>query len=206
MLLTLKFKIEILEFTSLNFDCTKFKIKVKVYSFKILKLFEFTLTEKGMKVFRKETEYKYTFSELLKKILEKENQKILDIFSIKNLKNLNFKVRSLDLKLKIGVIENMLTTFVVTILSTIISSVFTCKRKIYNKDKFSYEIYPEFDKFYFDIKLNLKLEIKSNGIYKFVFNNYLLIKELKKVITELKQKDELINDVSSLKKLKESSI
>ena len=58
MLLTLKFKIEILEFTSLNFDSTKFKIKIKVYSFKILKLIEITLTEKGMKVFRKEKEYK----------------------------------------------------------------------------------------------------------------------------------------------------
>ena len=206
MLLTLKFKIEILEFTSLNFDSTKFKIKIKVYSFKILKLIEITLTEKGMKVFRKEKEYKYKFSELLKRILEKENQKILDILSIENLRNLNFKIKSLDFKLKIGVVENMLTTFLVTILSTIISSIFAFKRGMYNKDKFSYEIYPEFDKFYFDIKLNLKLEIKSNGIYKFMFNNYYLIKDLMKVIKELKQNDKLLNDITTLKKLNESSI
>ena len=204
-LITLKIKIEVLEFTSINLNTNKFKIKLKVYLFKFLKLFEIAFTEKGLKIFRKEKEYKYKFTDLFKKILEKENMHIIDIISFKNLRDFDFKVRSLDLKLKVGVLENMLTSFLVTILSTILSSVFLFENRLYSKNKFCYEIYPEFDKFCLNIDLNLKLDVSIKGIYKFVVNNYSNLKDLMKIVNELNKDDVLINDVA-VKKLKESSI
>lgn len=202
--------VELVDFNSYNFKESKYKIKVKVYCFKYLKLFEIIFSENGFKIFKKEKKYNYTFLEFVKILLGDENRKLLKLFSLDNYKALKINIKEFDLDLKIGVFENMVTGFVVTILSTIVSIFLGSHIKKYNRKKYYFKIDPVYDELYFDMKLNLKLEIKTFSIYKFILGNKDRLKELFDLLKELNV--ESINgnnpsDVQSIpKKLKESSI
>ena len=202
--------VELVDFNSYNFKESKYKIKVKVYCFKYLKLFEIIFSENGFKIFKKEKKYNYTFLEFVKILLGDENRKLLKLFSLDNYKALKINIKEFDLDLKIGVFENMVTGFVVTILSTIVSIFLGSHIKKYIRKKYYFKIDPVYDELYFDMKLNLKLEIKTFSIYKFILGNKDRLKELFDLLKELNV--ESINgnnpsDVQSIpKKLKESSI
>ena len=139
-----------------------------------------------------------------------ENRKLLKLFSLDNYKALKIEIKEFDLDLKIGVFENMVTGFVVTILSTIVSIFLGNHIKKYNRKKYYFKITPVYDELYFDMKLNLKFEIKTFSIYKFILGNKDRLKELFDLLKELNV--ESINENNSSdtqsisKKLKESSI
>ena len=202
--------VELVDFNSYNFKESKYKIKVKVYCFKYLKLFEIIFSESGFKIFKKEKKYNYTFIEFIKILLGDENRKLLKLFSLDNYKALKIKIKEFDLDLKIGVFENMVTGFVVTILSTIVSIFLGNHIKKYNRKKYYFKITPVYDELYFDMKLNLKFEIKTFSIYKFILGNKDRLKELFDLLKELNFKsinENNSSDTQSIsKKLKESSI
>lgn len=203
--MSLKLKVEILDLNNFNFEKNTFRIRIKVYVFKILKLFEITFSEKGIKVFKKESKYKYEFVEFMKIFFKEENNEILKLFTIRNYKLLNIKLRSFDMKLKVGVLENMITSFCVTIISTVVSTFLGMQKKLYNKNKLYFKVLPEYDKFLFDLNLNLTFELSSKGIYKFVLNNLKGLRVLKLFIKEVSKRD-VLEDNTIPKKLKESSI
>lgn len=216
-ILSLSLRVEIIDFTSYNFKESKFKIKLKVYVFKFLKLFEITFSESGVRLFKKDIKYKYSFMEFLGIIFSEENRKLLKIFTVQNYKSLKIKLKSFDLKLKFGVFENMITNFLVTIVSTLVSVFIGSHMSRLNRKRFYFKIDPKYDELYFDMSLNLKFEIKTFSIYKFILGNKDRLKDLYRFMKSLNVKDtnvgldvgeDIVTDglTTKNKKLKESSI
>ena len=172
-ILSFKIRVEILDFESMNFDKNRVNVKIKLYVFKVLKLIEFDINETGIKYFngKKEIKYKYEFIEFLKLLLHEKNSSIFKIFSIENYRKLNIKIKDFDLKLNIGILENMITSFCVTILSSIISVFLSKHIKIYNKDKINYCILPVFDDLHLSLKLKLSFEIYGINFFKLILKN-----------------------------------
>lgn len=213
--LGLKLRVEILDYDNIKIKNNGFRIKFKVYVF-IVKLFEITFTETGVKYLKSKKEHKYKLKtmEFISILLDKDNNSILNIISYDNFKDLNIKLKEFNLYLKIGVLEDIITSFVITIISTVLSIFIGKKVHLLNKDKIYYKVEPAFDELYFNLKLNLKFEIYNFSIYKFLLRNRNELKELHLVISEFSKNkieikenaDDIDSDNKTHTKLKESSI
>ena len=157
----MKLKFEIIDFDFVNFNKTIFEIKFKVYILKYIQIFECKLLDDKMILFGKEREYKYKISDLGSDMLN-----IYKIF-LENIKEFNFKIDSFDLKIKLGLLENTITMFGVTLLSTILNIYFSLNDRFECGDKnFNFNVVSEFDKFYLRINLNVHGEMSVLKIIK----------------------------------------
>lgn len=211
----LKVRVEILDYDNIKIENNGFRIKIKVYVFGI-KMFEITFTKTGVKYLKskKEHEYKLNVLEFIKMILDKENSIVLNIISYDNYKDLDIKIKEFDAYLKIGVLENIITSFTVTVFSTIFSMFIGKRINITNKNKIFYKVEPVFDELYFNLKLKLIFDINSFNIYKFLLKNKTEIKKLysilslanKRRISDLDSEYDNNDENNTHTKLKESSI
>lgn len=95
-------------------------------------------------------------TEILKRILLKNEKKI---FTIKNIKHMQqFEINRFNLKMKIDVIDVMITSFVVAIISIIVSIILAKGIKNYDSKKYRFKITPIF-------KENMQINISLNCIF-----------------------------------------
>lgn len=146
--LTIKF--EVVDFDFVNFNKTVFEIKLKVYVFKFIKIFECKLLEDKIVLFGKDRDYKFKISDFGIGFVN-----LYKIF-LTNIKELNFKIDEFDLNIKLGLLENTVTMFGVTVLSSILNIIFSLNDRFdCSYDNFNFKVYSEFDKFY--LRVNLKV-------------------------------------------------
>lgn len=157
--LTLKF--EIVDFDFVNFNKTVFEIKLKIYVLKYIKIFECKLLEDKIVLFGKDRDYKFKISDFGFEVVN-----LYKIF-LRNIKEFNFKIDKFDLNVKLGLLENTITMFGVTLLSTILNIFFSVNDRFdCLDDNFNFKIYSEFDKFYLRINLNVHGEMSVLKIIK----------------------------------------
>lgn len=132
----------------------KFKIKVGFYLFGFVKLFGITLQENGICFLC------FTFPYPKLKI-DQDSIKILKDFSVVDiLKSLNIKLDKLNLQLKIGSEDMILTVFSVFAISTFLSIVSAKNRKQINLRNFYYKITPMYHTNLLDFTISLKISMK----------------------------------------------
>ena len=213
--LGLKLRIEILDYDNIKIENNGFRIKIKVYVY-WLKMFEITFTKTGVKYLKSKKEHKYKLNilEFIKVILDKENNMVLNIISYDNYRDLDIKIKEFDAYLKVGVLENIITSFAVTVFSTVFSMFIGKRINITNRNKIFYKVEPVFDELYFNIKLKLVFDIYSFNMYKFLLKNKVEIKKLYSILNlsnknnthELNSEYDSDDDNNTHTKLKESSI
>ena len=211
----LKLRVEILDYDNIKIENNGFRIKIKVYVY-WLKMFEITFTKTGVKYLKSKKEHKYKLNilEFIKVILDKENNMVLNIISYDNYRDLDIKIKEFDAYLKVGVLENIITSFAVTAFSTVFSMFIGKRINIMNRNKIFYKVEPVFDELYFNIKLKLVFDIYSFNMYKFLLKNKVEIKKLYSILNlsnknnthELNSKYDSDDDNNTHTKLKESSI
>lgn len=211
----LKLRVEILDYDNIKIENNGFRIKIKVYVY-WLKMFEITFTKTGVKYLKSKKEHKYKLNilEFIKVILDKENNMVLNIISYDNYRDLDIKIKEFDAYLKVGVLENIITSFAVTVFSTVFSMFIGKRINITNRNKIFYKVEPVFDELYFNIKLKLVFDIYSFNMYKFLLKNKVEIKKLYSILNlsnknnthELNSKYDSDDDNNTHTKLKESSI
>lgn len=140
-------------------------IKIKVNKKKIIKI-------KNSKLFK---------SKILKKISEANNIKEIilknkkDIFNINNLKDLNIRVKQLDLEIKLSALDNIITSFSVAIIASLISIIIARTANEYYTSKYRYIIVPIYEyKPILKIKLNCIIDVKIVHIMNII---YILVKK-----------------------------
>lgn len=120
-------------------------------------------------------------SKISKKIdgLEDIKEKILinrkEILNLNNIKKLNIKIKKLYLDLKVSALDNIMTSFIVATVSSVISIILARNIKKYERDKYIYSITPIYkDKPILKIKLNCIIDIKIVHIMNVI---YMLLKK-----------------------------
>lgn len=111
--------------------------------------------------------------------LEDIKEKILrdrkEILKINNIKKLNIRVKQLYLDMRVSALDNIITSFAVATISSIISIILARNIKKYEKDKYIYSIIPIYeDKPMLKIKLNCIIDIKIVHIMNVI---YMLLKK-----------------------------
>ncbi len=111
----------------------------------------------------------------IKEIKENALKNKKDILNIRNLKDLDIKIEQLNLDMKISVSDNVITSFTVVAISTIISIILARNISKYEKDKYMYLITPIYEyKPTLKIKLNCIIDVKIVHIMNVI---YMLVKK-----------------------------
>ena len=177
---TLKIRVNILDLNNVKMDRITFKIKMKVYSFWILKLFEIDFKDNGYKIFFKEEKYNYSFLEIVKILFTDEDKSFFKLITLEKLKELGYEIKKLDLKLDIGLDNMAATNYVVAIVSGILGIFFNLK--VQNPQKsIKYKVFPIYDDLKLKFEINSILQISGYNAYKFLFCNKELIRNLTKL-------------------------
>lgn len=113
-------------------------------------------------------------SKVLKKAFYKQKV-ILKSEGMKIIKYLDINLKQINLKIVAGLIDTMLTTFVIPIVSIAISLLISKTAKKYKKEKYKYIIMPDYNAdFTIKIQLNCIINIKLAHIMKVI---YMLLKK-----------------------------
>lgn len=111
----------------------------------------------------------------IKDIILKNKDEILKKDNINYIKELNIKLKELDLNMKLSTSNNIFTSFSIAILATLISIIVANNVTKYNKQKFNYIIAPKYeDKLSLKVNLNCIINIKIVHIMNVI---YMLIKK-----------------------------
>ena len=92
---------------------------------------------------------------ILKRLLLRNEREIFTIENIKNIKH--FEIKKLNLKMKIDLVDTIITSLSVAIISTIISIILANNIRKYNEEKYNYIITPIY-------KENIQIIINLNCI------------------------------------------
>lgn len=140
-------------------------LKVKIDSKKVLKI-------KNSKILKSKSFEKIN---IINKMKEKAIKNKKEIFKISNIKDLDIKIEQLNLDMKISVSDNIITSFTVAVISSIISIILARNIDKYEKDKYMYLITPIYEyKPTLKIKLNCIIDIKIVHIMNVI---YMLVKK-----------------------------
>ena len=183
---SLKVRVDIFDFNNIKTDKMSFKIKMKVYSFGILKMFEIDFTNKGYKMFFKEEKYNFSFLEIIKILFTDEDKSFFKLITLEKLKELGYEIKKVDLKLDIGLDNMSLTNYTVAIVSTFLGIFFNNKVKRADK-KVKYEVYPIYDDLKIKFNVNSSLEISGYNAVKFLFLNKELIRSIRNLFKDNKE-------------------
>ena len=108
---------------------------------------------------------------------EQNNKK--DILEIKNVKYLNIELKKINLEMQLDISDNILTSFAVVIISTLLSIVISRVMKKYNEEKCKYIIKPIYNEnIQIIIDLNCIINVKMVHIINIV---YMLFKKKRSV-------------------------
>jgi len=152
-----------------NVDTTiskKYELFISLYLFNKIKWISIRLNDKRIQNMYHKMK--------LEKIDIKKLEQDFKLEDLKELKCLKPKISYLDLNLKIGVEDVVLTSFIIFILSTVISIILPYTIKKYEKSKYHYEIMPLYlQKNVYEIKFDCIIEIKMVHIINIIYNVFL---------------------------------
>ena len=159
---SIKITIQNLDYSNLKESKSNYKI---IFSFNIFTKFRWLNIKldkkKIQKMFRKMH---------LERITIKEIERNFKFSDLKEIVNIKPKLEFLDLKIKLGLDDVILTTYAIPIICTIIAIILphvTDKKNIKN---ISYEVKPVYNKLVYDVKLDATINIKIinllNSAYK----------------------------------------
>ncbi len=140
-------------------------LKVKIDREKIIKI-------KNSKLFKSKMLQKLNKVNNIKEIILKNKK---EIFNINNLKELNIKLKQLDLDMKISVLDNIITSFSVALIASLISIIMAKTATKYCTNKYRYIITPIYEyKPILKVKLNCIIDLKIVHIMNII---YILVKK-----------------------------
>ena len=143
----------------------KFKINLEFFLFKKIRILKIKIYKNYCEILKMKIHFN-----LLKEL--KDNKQKGTVFVLKNIWKLDPEIKNINLYLKLGTENMMLTIFLVPTITTVLSGVISNYMKKYNKDisKCTLEIKPN----YLDInqfKLNLSTKISFDTITTLFFIN-----------------------------------
>ena len=158
----------IIYFDILNFENDKkdiksnFNIKLKLKLFGIIPICTFYFKEDGVYIFN----FKINYLKIVQnKKVKNSFSKLKNKLSLSNLYELKPNIEKLNLKLSLGTEDVIITSFLVTIFSFIITYIFKNYIKKIDMDKYSYKINPNFnEENKISLELNGVLNIKTTNI------------------------------------------
>ena len=108
----------------------------------------------------------------LERINIKQLERDLKLTDIKEILGIKPKISYLNLKLKVGVEDVLLTTYLVPIISTLLSVLlpYTVERE--NIKNIKYKIEPVYNKFFYSVELDIILDIKIISALNCAFRLY----------------------------------
>ena len=166
VLSTIRFKVEKFELNNLknetlSISCN-YKLVFSLYLFNKIKWISIKLNkDKVTKIYKKMKIDRFDFKKL------EQNFKFEDL---KQLKTLDPKISYLNFLVKVGVEDTILTTFIIFVISTIISILLPYTIKKYEKDKYYYQILPLYiNKNVYEIKLDCIIEVKMVHIINIIY-------------------------------------
>lgn len=146
----------------IDMNSFNFKVKLGFLWFGIIKIFSIEFNEIGIKFFNKQIKYK--------KIIDKSQMKKIkdDLykFDIKAIEKLNPKIELMKFNLKVGTEDIFITSFLVTIVSVIITELLRRKMKKINLKKTYYKVLPEYNKNEIYYEGQTLVDIKTMNIFK----------------------------------------
>lgn len=164
VLSTIRIKIEDFEASNVQAKASpkNYKIIISLYLFNKIKWFWIHLNDKKMrKIYAKSK---------LEQIDLKKLEKNFKWEDLKLIKRMLPKISYFKLDAKLGTEDVILTTFIIFILSTIISVLLPYTIKKYEKDKYYYEILPFYEnRNLYEIKFDCIIEIKMVHIINIVY-------------------------------------
>ena len=140
----------------------KYKIEIALYLFNKLKWLKVTLNQARLK--------KIYGKIKLEKINLKNIEQNLELKTLTDIMKSEPQISFLDLHLKIGTEDVIITSFIVFIISTLISVILPYKIKEYQKDKYKYSIKPIYmNKNMYEIKFSCIFEVKMVHIINIIY-------------------------------------
>lgn len=147
----------------------KFEMSISVYILNKIKIFNKNINEDDLKSVKNSKRIEQVKNKLLNGQSVKEKKKNVKM-DIDILKRLNINLKELNLDLKLGTEDVLLTTFLIAIISIIISMALAKVIKKYDEKKYKYLIIPNYNnKNSLKINLNGIIEIKLVNIISILF-------------------------------------
>ena len=165
-----KFEIEIeeFEFNSNNIEGKKIENYLIYLRLKLLSkitLLKFTIDDDRISKIKNSKIIKI---EVFKRALLRNEKEIFTISNIKHIEEL--EINKLNLKIKIDVIDTIITSLTIGIISTFLSIILSTNLKKYSKENFYYEITPLYkDKLQIIISLNCIINVKMVHIISILY-------------------------------------
>ena len=174
ILSTIRFRIEDFETANVKHVSPNYKVVISLRLFNKIKWLSFTLNNKRMKKIYNKLH--------LEKIDIRKIEKDLKLWDIKEFIRISPKVTNLNLKLKIGVDDVIITSYIVPIICSLLAIVLpriTSKESIKN---IKYKIEPAYNmKNIYHLKLSTTLEVKIVNILGSIYNIHKNRKQDKKL-------------------------
>ena len=141
---------------------TIFSIKIKFKLYRLISIFSIKINNDYLSIFGLKIDYK----KILKNDrIKKEFKKASSRFKWSNIKTLNPDFERMDIKINLGTNSIIITSFLVTICSVILSYIFKKAITKYDEEKYKYIIKPNYNE---ENKLHLELKgifnIKTSNI------------------------------------------
>lgn len=169
---TIKIKIENWKVGNTEENKKEYKIIISMHLFNKVKWFSIKLDNNKIQ--------KISHKMHLERIDIKQLEKDVKFSDIKEIVHIKPKIAELDLKIKVGIEDVLLTTYLIPIIATIISIVLSTSAKQDNLEKIQYEVKPIYGKQnLFEIKLDTILEIKLLNLLNSVYKIYVTRKNEK---------------------------
>ena len=168
---TIKFKVKNMNINNtsdkVNVNSSNIQLEIALYLFNKIKYFSYKLNRQKLeKMYQKMKLSKINVNKLKEK-LKVEQFKLEDL---KYLKMLNLKIDKLNLSIKVGTEDSILTTFIVFFISTIISITLPHTVKKYDKNRYYYQVLPFcINKNVYEIKLDCIIEVKMVHIINIIY-------------------------------------
>ena len=151
----IKVKLENIEISNIPEFHYNFLIKIGLYLFNKYRIFEFTIDKNKIKETKIFTKFK---EQLFKKDFISKFGKMPQITDVKKIKT---NIENIDLDIKLGTEDVILTSAIVTIISSTLGIFLGRAIKKYNKEKHNFEILPVYqNKNYFELHLNCIINTK----------------------------------------------
>ena len=164
ILSTVKIKVQNLEATNYKRSEHNYRLEIVLVLFKKIKWLKIQLDENKLK--------KISTKMHLERINIKQLERDLKLTDIKEILGIKPKISYLNLKLKVGVEDVLLTTYLVPIISTLLSVLlpYTVERE--NIKNIKYKIEPVYNKFFYSVELDITLDIKIISALNCAFRLY----------------------------------
>ena len=148
----------------LNYN-TKYKIKVSLNVFDKLKILQLNLNKEKLK--------RMTLKMHLDKIDIKKLEKEIGIIDIKEIMQIEPKISYMNLNIKVGIDDVLLTTYVVPIICTAISASLPFVVEKRNYEKIKYLVKPIYNKGNkYDIKLSMGIKLRLFKLFNVLYKIY----------------------------------